>query len=297
MKKRKSIRPKKRFEVFERDNFTCQYCGKTPETEGVILEVDHIVSIKDGGENNLENLVTSCWECNIGKGAKSKPKKTIEQIEENIEREEERISQLKLMNNRNRKLIKLKKEAKDLSRSWIYDEIGTDYVDTIYSAIEKAATKYGKEIAKEALEVIKGKEISEASKWIKYFQGICRNLALPEKEREVLAFYAPYLHAPYDNGRYDWRVKQSYEAAKKVIHEYFNWGDEFHNEVITAINDLYAESRGETFKSRDLTRAYTNERYFTIYKTGKNANLLLIDTMAMIAESWADELAESINDL
>jgi len=37
---RKAISKKLRFEVYKRDKFTCQYCGrKAPD---VILEIDHI---------------------------------------------------------------------------------------------------------------------------------------------------------------------------------------------------------------------------------------------------------------
>jgi len=64
--KRKSIGPKLRFEVFKRDSFTCQYCGSTsPE---VILEVDHIKPVINGGKENILNLLTSCFDCNRGKG-------------------------------------------------------------------------------------------------------------------------------------------------------------------------------------------------------------------------------------
>ena len=64
--KRKSISKKMRFEVFKRDSFRCQYCGKSaPE---VILEVDHIKPVADGGKNTMMNLITSCRDCNRGKG-------------------------------------------------------------------------------------------------------------------------------------------------------------------------------------------------------------------------------------
>ncbi len=54
-----------RFEVFKRDEFTCRYCGrKTPD---VILEVDHIVPVCEGGGDDQMNLATSCWDCNRGK--------------------------------------------------------------------------------------------------------------------------------------------------------------------------------------------------------------------------------------
>jgi 5-methylcytosine-specific restriction endonuclease McrA len=55
-----------RFIVFSRDNFTCRYCGrKPPET---ILEVDHYHPKSAGGTNRVENFITSCRECNRGKG-------------------------------------------------------------------------------------------------------------------------------------------------------------------------------------------------------------------------------------
>jgi len=49
-----------RKEIFERDNFVCQYCGKI----GGILEIDHIIPMSKGGTNELSNLTTSCKQCN-----------------------------------------------------------------------------------------------------------------------------------------------------------------------------------------------------------------------------------------
>lgn len=57
-----------RFKVFKRDEFTCRYCGsKSPEA---ILEVDHVIPVSAGGLDEFENLVTSCYSCNRGKGAR-----------------------------------------------------------------------------------------------------------------------------------------------------------------------------------------------------------------------------------
>ena len=66
MANRKPLSKKMRFEVFKRDKFTCQYCGRT--APDVILEVDHIKPVAEGGTNDLINLVTSCKDCNRGKG-------------------------------------------------------------------------------------------------------------------------------------------------------------------------------------------------------------------------------------
>jgi 5-methylcytosine-specific restriction endonuclease McrA len=67
--KRKAISNGLRFDIFKRDYFTCQYCSRTPP--GVILEIDHIIPVKDGGLNVEGNLVTACAVCNSGKAAKS----------------------------------------------------------------------------------------------------------------------------------------------------------------------------------------------------------------------------------
>jgi len=67
MSERKPIGSRLRFEIFKRDRFTCRYCGRT--TPSVVLEIDHIVPVAEGGTDGPENLVTSCYECNRGKGA------------------------------------------------------------------------------------------------------------------------------------------------------------------------------------------------------------------------------------
>lgn len=67
MSNRKQVGKKTRFEVFKRDSFTCQYCGSTPPK--AILHVDHINPVSLGGKNSLDNLLTACSDCNLGKGA------------------------------------------------------------------------------------------------------------------------------------------------------------------------------------------------------------------------------------
>lgn len=62
------ISKSRRFEVFKRDGFTCQYCGQRPPE--VILEVDHIDPRALGGSDDEINLITSCADCNRGKSAK-----------------------------------------------------------------------------------------------------------------------------------------------------------------------------------------------------------------------------------
>jgi 5-methylcytosine-specific restriction endonuclease McrA len=56
-----------RFEVFKRDNFTCQYCGRNVKDDKIKLHTDHIIPENEGGKTIFSNLVTSCKECNLGK--------------------------------------------------------------------------------------------------------------------------------------------------------------------------------------------------------------------------------------
>lgn len=64
---RKNINKKIRFEIFKRDSFKCCYCGRSaPE---ILLEIDHINPVSKGGDNSILNLITSCFDCNRGKGA------------------------------------------------------------------------------------------------------------------------------------------------------------------------------------------------------------------------------------
>ncbi len=56
-----------RYEVFRRDNYTCQYCGK-PTLRPTI---DHVIPRHRGGTYTWDNLVTACSECNLRKGGRT----------------------------------------------------------------------------------------------------------------------------------------------------------------------------------------------------------------------------------
>lgn len=66
--KRDQLPPGVRWWVLKRDNFRCRYCGRDVNN-GVKLHVDHITPLSKGGTNYEDNLITSCEDCNIGKGA------------------------------------------------------------------------------------------------------------------------------------------------------------------------------------------------------------------------------------
>jgi 5-methylcytosine-specific restriction endonuclease McrA len=66
---RLGLTAKVRWQVLARDAFTCQYCGRRPPE--VSLEVDHRVSVAEGGTDDIDNLFSACTECNRGKGTQS----------------------------------------------------------------------------------------------------------------------------------------------------------------------------------------------------------------------------------
>ena len=66
---RKTISPKVRFQILNRDNFECKYCW-LKAGNGIQLQVDHIVPVSKWWTSDINNLITSCFECNIGKWKK-----------------------------------------------------------------------------------------------------------------------------------------------------------------------------------------------------------------------------------
>lgn len=55
--------------ISERDNYTCQICGKEMY-DGVGLQIDHIISIANGGKSVPSNLQVLCSKCNGRKSSK-----------------------------------------------------------------------------------------------------------------------------------------------------------------------------------------------------------------------------------
>ncbi len=56
-----------RFEVFKRDQYTCQYCSK--ETRQ--LTIDHVIPRHQGGEHVWENVTSACVTCNRRKAGRT----------------------------------------------------------------------------------------------------------------------------------------------------------------------------------------------------------------------------------
>jgi len=71
-----------RKKVFERDNFTCQKCKIQDKTTRT-LEAHHITPLYLGGKDEIENLITLCFDCH--KFAPDKKEKFEEYMKEEME--------------------------------------------------------------------------------------------------------------------------------------------------------------------------------------------------------------------
>lgn len=64
---RRTHRRLTRMEVFRRDHFTCQYCGR----QGKQLTIDHVIPRYRGGQHTWENVVSACAVCNRSKAGRT----------------------------------------------------------------------------------------------------------------------------------------------------------------------------------------------------------------------------------
>lgn len=116
---------KVRFEVFKRDKFTCQYCGKA--APDVVLHCDHIHPASRGGEDDILNLVTSCVDCNLGKGARMLgDDSAVAMQREQLAALEERRQQIEMMLEWRREL----------------GALNDDVIHTVVAAIENFSTTF-----------------------------------------------------------------------------------------------------------------------------------------------------------
>lgn len=69
IKTRKSLVRFSRTNIYLRDKYVCQYCGKPFGPKS--LTFDHIIPKSRGGETTWNNIVTACKKCNVRKKDKT----------------------------------------------------------------------------------------------------------------------------------------------------------------------------------------------------------------------------------
>jgi hypothetical protein len=187
MAKRKSLGKKLRFEVFKRDSFTCQYCGSVPPL--VILHVDHIVPVVEGGENEIDNLTTACSSCNLGKGARS-----LSAIPESLSDKAGRIQEQEDQLKGYADVMDAKKERQNAD-AWRVANIfcsahGIDPEEQginrdWFSSIRRFNDQIGLFECIEAMELATEKFSYNRSRCFRYFCGICWNKIREVEDGEI----------------------------------------------------------------------------------------------------------------
>jgi len=169
---RKSISKGLRFEVFKRDGFTCQYCGTHPPKD--ILHVDHINPVKLGGGNDIDNLITSCSDCNLGKSATPLtrvPQSWSDKAKDTHEREAQIAGYASVMQTRRDRIERDVWRVAETLKPGAEDGYSTDR----FSGIKHFVVTLGVHAVLDAAEVAMCKYPWSETKAFKYFCGICWN--------------------------------------------------------------------------------------------------------------------------
>ena len=251
--KRQNISKKLRFEVYKRDSFTCQYCGrKAPD---VILNVDHIVPVSKGGTNDILNLITSCFECNNGKSnipltnesALSKQRLQLEQLQE-------RREQIEMMFEWKKSLEQLGDFTSELLVEYVESKIAPYTlnetgmrnisallkkfeIDDIFDAIDqgvKSHLKYGfdGQLTKNSVETFLNKlggiaayrKMPLVEQKMHYIKGICRNRFGYWDDKRGLAILSKYIKALREYGWTEDRILKDLEGeASDLAKTAKNW--------------------------------------------------------------------------
>ncbi len=192
---RKAISKKIRFEVFKRDSFTCQYCGRrAPE---ILLQIDHIDPVAAGGSNAILNLITSCEECNAGKSdRKLSDHSVLEKQRAQLQQLQERKEQIEMMFEWQKGLVVLDDDLTDrVAQFWSEQVPGFHLNEHGIKGLKRLRRRFDTSEIMEAIRIaaesyvqfLEGKPTQESveTAW-KKIGGICSNRRR-EKESPGLA--------------------------------------------------------------------------------------------------------------
>lgn len=139
---RKQIGKKLRFEVFKRDSFTCQYCGE--KAPGVVLHVDHIKPVAEGGSGEIFNLITACVDCNLGKGARPlDSQETIVKQHKELSLLQERREQLEMLEEWRRNLFDIEEDEVGIVEKSFTAYTGKSFTEIGVKNTKKLIKKHG----------------------------------------------------------------------------------------------------------------------------------------------------------
>lgn len=165
---------KVRFDVFKRDGFTCQYCGRTPPA--IMLELDHVIPKSRGGAEGIDNYITSCFDCNRGKG-KHNLDAITPGVAKTLELIKEKRKQLKAFN----RLIEQQEQQYEIGVQAVNEAFCDNFSEKIPTdKFNRTSTKrflslLPLEKVKDAMFIACTKKSEDPEEALRYFCGICWN--------------------------------------------------------------------------------------------------------------------------
>ena len=196
--KRIPVSKKIRFEVFKRDKFICQYCGRS--APDVVLNVDHIKPVAEDGTNDILNLITSCFDCNSGKRDKLLSDDTvIKKQQAQLEALQERKEQIEMMFEWKKGLLEIDDQiTNQLAEYWSELVTGYSLNDNGKAKLKELSRKYqldeimtAMKISSEQYLIIENgnyKQESVENAW-KKIGGICYNRKLERDNPNLARLY------------------------------------------------------------------------------------------------------------
>jgi hypothetical protein len=170
--KREQISKRMRFEVFKRDGFECQYCGATPP--GVLLHCDHIEPVSLGGKTEIDNLITACQPCNLGKSnipLGQVVQSMADRAAEVIEREAQVAGYQSVLKDRR---MRLEADAQEVLEE-LCERYGRDGIPRAdFTSIKRFVDRIGLDSCLEAVEIAASRHRGYRTGF-RYFCGICWN--------------------------------------------------------------------------------------------------------------------------
>ena len=167
---RMALSKKLRFDVFKRDAFRCQYCGKTPPA--VTLEVDHITPRTRGGIDAIDNLLTACFDCNRGKAAQ--PLSVIpESLQQKVAIIKEREKQLRAYERLvAQKEARVRAGIRQIEASFTWSFPSFEFADRLRQGTRYFIEHLGLAETELSLQTAIRKSY-DADRTLKYFCGVC----------------------------------------------------------------------------------------------------------------------------
>lgn len=180
---RQTTGKKLRFEVFERDSFSCRYCGAQPPD--AVLVLDHVLPVAADGETTADNLVTACEPCNQGKSSRllgqfpPPPDADVLYL-----RTQQEIAELRRYHaSVEAKESQVARVIASLQGVWIRTS-GADWMPS-ESLLNQALLKYqpaSVDIAiRETAARVGGDFFTERGAWVRYFWAVARNAEAESK--------------------------------------------------------------------------------------------------------------------